>query len=180
MLTKQDEDLLLRIARKSVEAGFAGGEVPRFETGSKTLEKKMGAFVTLKKQGRLRGCIGFIEGRKSLYKTVEEMAQAAAFRDPRFHPVKEDEIEDLDIEISVLTPLRQVEDISEIEVGRHGIYIVKGFHSGLLLPQVATEYSWDRATFLRETCGKAGLSQDAWKDEDAKIFIFSASVFGED
>lgn len=180
MLTKQDKDMLLRIARKSIEAGFAGGELSRFETGSKTLEEKMGAFVTLKKQGRLRGCIGFIEGRKSLYETVEEMAQAAAFRDPRFRPVKEDELWDLDIEISVLTPLRQIEDISEIEVGRHGLYIVKGPHSGLLLPQVATEYSWDRATFLRETCVKAGLSQEAWKNPNAKIFIFSASIFGED
>ena len=146
MLTKQDKDLLLRIARKSIEAGFAGGEVPRFETGSEALEERMGAFVTLKKRGRLRGCIGFVEGKKSLYETVEEMAQAAAFRDPRFRPVKEDELGDLDIEISVLTPLRQIQDISEIEVGRHGIYIVKGFHSGLLLPQVAMEYSWDRAT----------------------------------
>ena len=82
--------------------------------------------------------------------------------------------------ISALTPLRQIEDVSEIEVGRHGIYIVKGYHSGLLLPQVATEYNWDRDTFLRETCAKAGLPQDAWKDKDTKIFIFSASVFGED
>jgi len=179
MLTKQDKDLLLRIARRSIAVGFAGGEMPRFETGSKALEEKMGAFVTLKKRGRLRGCIGFIEGKKSLHETVKEMAQAAAFGDPRFCPVKADELEGLDIEISALTPLRQIEDISEIEVGRHGLYIVKGFHSGLLLPQVAMEYGWDRATFLRETCGKAGLPQDAWKDGDAKIFIFSASVFGE-
>ena len=140
----------------------------------------MGAFVTLKKQGRLRGCIGLIEGKKPLYETVEEMAQTAAFKDPRFRPVKEDEFKELDIEISALTPLRQIEDVNEIEVGRHGIYIVKGFHSGLLLPQVATEYNWDRNTFLRETCVKAGLPLNAWKDKGTKIFIFSASVFGED
>lgn len=179
-LTEQDKELLLRIARKSIESGFSGGERPRFKVESTTLEKKMGAFVTLKKQGRLRGCIGFIEGKKPLYETVEEMAQAAAFKDPRFRPVKKDELEDLDIEISALTPLRQIEDVSEIEVGRHGIYIVKGFHSGLLLPQVATEYNWDRDTFLRETCAKADLPLDAWKDKDTKIYIFSASVFGED
>ena len=179
-LTKQEKELLLRIARKSIESGFAGGETPHFNIESSTLEKKMGAFVTLRKQGRLRGCIGLIEGKKPLYETVEEMAQAAAFKDPRFRPVKEDEFDGLDIEISALTPLRQIEDVSEIEVGRHGIYIVKGFHSGLLLPQVASEYNWDRDTFLRETCAKAGLQQDAWKDKDTKIFIFSASVFSED
>ena len=179
-LTKQEKELLLRIARESIESGFAGGEIPRFKIESSTLEKKMGAFVTLKKQGRLRGCIGLIEGRKPLYETVEEMAQAAAFRDPRFSPVKDDELEGLDIEISALTPLRQIEDVREIEMGRHGLYIVKDFHSGLLLPQVATEYDWDRATFLRETCAKACLPQDAWRDEDTKIFIFSASVFGEE
>ena len=179
-LTEQEKKLLLRIARKSIESGFAGGEMPRFKIESSTLEKKMGAFVTLKKQGRLRGCIGFIEGKKPLYEAVEEMAQAAAFKDPRFRPIKKDELEALDIEISALTPLRQIDDVSEIEVGRHGIYIVKGFHSGLLLPQVATEYNWDRDTFLRETCAKAGLPQDAWKDKDAKAFIFSANVFGED
>ena len=179
-LTKQEKELLLKMARKSIESGFTGGEIPRFKIESSTLKKKMGAFVTLKKQGRLRGCIGLIEGRKPLYETVEEMAQAAAFKDPRFRSVKKDELEGLDIEISALTPLRQIENVGEIETGRHGIYIVKGFHSGLLLPQVATEYSWDRDTFLRETCAKADLPQDAWKDKDTKIFIFSASVFGED
>ena len=179
-LTKQEKELLLSIARKSIESGLAGGAPPRFTVESDTLRKKMGAFVTLKKQGRLRGCIGLIEGTKPLYETVEKMAQAAAFDDPRFRPVKKDELGGLDIEISALTPLRQIENVGEIETGRHGIYIVKGFHSGLLLPQVATEYNWDRDTFLRETCAKADLPQDAWKDKDTKIFIFSASVFGED
>jgi len=154
--------------------------MPHINIESGALEKKMGAFVTLKKQGRLRGCIGLIEGTKPLYETVEKMAQAAAFEDPRFRPVQKDELGGVDIEISALTPLRQIENVREIEVGRHGIYIVKGFHSGLLLPQVATEYNWDRDTFLREICAKANLPQDAWKDKDTKIFIFSASVFGED
>ncbi|MCK4535151.1 MAG: AmmeMemoRadiSam system protein B, partial [Syntrophobacterales bacterium] len=113
-LTKQERELLLRIARKSIQSGFAGGKMPHFKIESSTLEKKMGAFVTLKKRGRLRGCIGIIEGKKPLYETVEEIAQAAAFKDPRFRPVKEDEFEGLDIEISALTPLRQIEDVSEI------------------------------------------------------------------
>ena len=178
-LTKQEKALLLKIARKSIEAGLAGGEMSPPEIESSTLKEKMGAFVTLKKRDRLRGCIGFIEGRKPLYETVEEMAQAAAFRDPRFRPVREDELRDLDIEISALTPLRQIHDVDEIEVGRHGLYLVKGNHSGLLLPQVATEYNWDRMTFLKETCMKAGLPEDAWKDTDAQIFIFSATVFSE-
>jgi len=178
-LTKQEKDLLLTIARKSIEAGLAGGKLPPPEIESDTLKEKMGAFVTLKKQDRLRGCIGFIDGRKPLYETVEEMAQAAAFRDSRFSPVREDELKDLEIEISALTPLKQIHDVGEIEVGRHGIYIVKGFHSGLLLPQVATEYEWDRITFLKETCRKAGLPEDAWEDADTQIFIFSAHVFSE-
>ncbi len=178
-LTKQEKDLLLTIARKSIEAGLAGRGVSSPEIESGTLKEKMGAFVTLKKQDRLRGCIGFIDGRKPLYETVEEMAQAAAFRDSRFSPVREDELKDLEIEISALTPLKQIHDVGEIEVGRHGIYIVKGFHSGLLLPQVATEYEWDRITFLKETCRKAGLPEDAWEDADTQIFIFSAHVFSE-
>jgi len=179
MLTQQDKDLLLRVARKSIESGFAEETPSRLATESTIMDERVGAFVTLKKRGRLRGCIGFLEGKTPLYETIEKMAQAAAFEDPRFPPVKNDELADLDIEISVLTPLIQIRDVGEIEVGKHGIYIVKGFHSGVLLPQVATEYNWDRITFLRETCNKAGLPQDAWKDADTKIFIFSASVFGE-
>jgi AmmeMemoRadiSam system protein A len=178
-LTKQEKDLLLKIARNSIEAGLAGRKMPPPETESIALRERMGAFVTLKKQGRLRGCIGFVEGRRPLYETVEEMAQAAAFRDPRFRPVREDELKSLDIEISALTPLKRIHDADEIEVGRHGIYLVKGFHSGLLLPQVATEYNWDRTTFLEETCSKAGLPKDAWRDTDTQIFIFSATVFSE-
>jgi uncharacterized protein len=107
------------------------------------------------------------------------MSLAAAFHDPRFHPVNRDELKDLKLEISVLSPLREIVDVNEIEVGRHGLYIVKGVFSGLLLPQVATEYRWDRTTFLRETCRKAGLPPQAWKDEDVRIFVFSAEVFGE-
>jgi len=144
---------------------------------SKTLKEQRGAFVTLNKHGSLRGCIGYIEGYKPLYEAVAEMAEAAAFRDPRFMPLTQDEWKDIEIEISVLTPLERITDINQIKAGKHGIYIKKGFYSGLLLPQVATEYGWDRKTFLEQTCRKAGLPSDAWKEEDTVIYIFSADIF---
>ena len=178
-LSNKEKDTLLKIARTSIETGLAGEEAPDIKVDSETLKTKMGAFVTLKKQGQLRGCIGFIEGRKPLADTVGEMARAAAFNDPRFSPVTAPEMKDITIEISALTPLRQITDVNEIEVGKHGIYMVKGYRSGLLLPQVATEWNWDLTTFLEQTCHKAGLPTDAWKDKDTKIYIFSAHVFGE-
>jgi len=156
------------------------GKKPPAAKGQGALEEKRGAFVSLKKRGRLRGCIGFIEAKKPLAKTVEEMAIAAAFQDPRFEPLKKEELKDLRLEISVLTPLRRIADVGEIEVGVHGLYIRKGGCAGLLLPQVATEYGWDRDTFLRETCCKAGLAPDAWRDRDTEIYHFSADVFGEE
>jgi AmmeMemoRadiSam system protein A len=151
--------------------------VPDFTVESQALMEKKGAFVTLKKGGQLRGCIGHIKGVKPLYRIVREMAVAAAFHDPRFNPVTEAELPELEIEISVLTPLRQITDVEEIEVGKHGILIEKGVQSGLLLPQVATEYGWDRKTFLEHTCRKAGLSTDAWKDKETRICTFCAEVF---
>jgi AmmeMemoRadiSam system protein A len=105
------------------------------------------------------------------------MAQAAAFRDPRFRPVEEEELPLLDLEISVLTPFEEIDDPEQIQVGLHGILIRKGYISGLLLPQVATERNWDRMTFLEEACRKAGLPRNAWKDPDTKIYVFSADVF---
>jgi len=104
---------------------------------------------------------------------------SASLNDPRFPPLTEEELRDIDIEISVLSPLKEIQDVSEIEVGRHGIYITRGYQSGVLLPQVATEYGWDRETFLQHTCQKAGLPPDAWKQEGTKIEIFDAQVFGE-
>jgi AmmeMemoRadiSam system protein A len=108
------------------------------------------------------------------------MAVAAAFRDPRFPPVRKDQLKDLSLEISVLTPLRKTADVDDIEVGTHGLYIRRGGRAGLLLPQVATEYGWDRGTFLRETCRKAGLAPEAWRDPETEIFLFSADVFDDD
>ncbi len=178
-LTEAEKNKLLEIARNVIESRISGEENPGFQLESATLKEKRGAFVTLRKRGQLRGCIGFIDAKKPLHKTIEEMALAAAFNDPRFSPVSREELKDLSIEISVLTPLKEIKDINEIEVGNHGIYIVKGFYSGILLPQVATQYKWDRLTFLKETCHKAGLPSDAWSDKDTKIYIFSADIFGE-
>lgn len=179
MLTEAEKKTLVNIVKKSIECKLTGKNVPEFNIDSEVLKEKKGAFVTLRKNENLRGCIGYIEARKPLYKTVSEMAIAAAFNDPRFPPLKSNELKDVTLEISVLSPLKKVDDINEIEVGVHGLYITKGFHSGLLLPQVATEYRWDRLTFLEETCHKAGLHSDAWKDEGTNIYIFSADVFKE-
>ena len=142
-----------------------------------TLNEKRGAFVSLHKNGQLRGCIGYVHGVKPLAEAINDMAIAAAFQDPRFSTLQENELSDLDIEISVLTPMKQISNINEIEVGKHGLMMIKGPYSGLLLPQVATQYNWDRQTFLSETCHKSGLSADAWKNDDTEIYIFSAEIF---
>ena len=147
------------------------------QAATATLNEKRGAFVSLHKNGQLRGCIGYVHGVKPLAEAIKDMAIAAAFQDPRFPQLQENELENLDIEISVLTPMKQISNINEIEVGKHGLMMIKGPYSGLLLPQVATQYNWDRQTFLSETCHKAGLPIDAWKDDETEIYIFSAEIF---
>jgi len=176
-LNDQEKKTLHQIVKAVVESKAKGKPVPEINVETPTLKENRGAFVTITRKGQLRGCIGYIEGRGPLHRTVEEMAEAAAFKDPRFGPVTERELPDLEYEISVLTPLKKIIDVDEIEVGKHGIYIKKGWNSGLLLPQVATEYGWDRQTFLDHTCQKAGLSVNAWKEKNAEIYIFSADVF---
>lgn len=176
-LNEEEKKTLHQIAKTVIENKARGKTVPDFKIESPVLKENRGAFVTIHKRGQLRGCIGYIEGRGPLHKTIEEMAEAAAFRDPRFTPVKEKELPELELEISVLTPLKKIQDVNEIQVGKHGIYIKKGWYSGLLLPQVATEYGWDRQTFLEHTCQKAGLPPHAWKEKDTEIYIFSADIF---
>ena len=178
-LTAKEKDTLLDIAKKAIAAKINNQEMPELTVDSETLQEKRGAFVTLKKHGQLRGCIGYIKPVKPLGETVQEMAVAAAFHDPRFPSLKPDEVRDLTFEISVLSPLKRIKDINEIEVGKHGLYIVRGYKSGLLLPQVAVEYQWDRETFLKETCYKAGLPMEAWMDKETEIYIFSADYFGD-
>ncbi len=176
-LTPEEKKALLELARKTIEAKCCGDRAPEPAAQSPAFNELRGAFVTLHKQGNLRGCIGQIQARQPLVRTVAEMAVAAAFEDPRFPPLRREELRDIDIEISVLTPLRRITDVGEIQVGTHGIYLRRGAYSGLLLPQVATEWGWDRNTFLEHTCEKAHLPRDAWKDKKAEIYIFSADVF---
>jgi AmmeMemoRadiSam system protein A len=133
--------------------------------------------VTLNKHGQLRGCIGRLAPDRPIGEVVSEMALAAAFQDPRFRPLSAGELKDIEIEISVLTPFKRIAGIDEIQVGKHGIMMKNAGSSGLLLPQVATDHGWDRNTFLEQTCQKAGLPKDAWKDKKTEIYIFSADVF---
>lgn len=176
-LTAEEKKDLHRIARTTIEKLLQGESPSSFTPLTPKLNEKRGAFVTLKKGGQLRGCIGYIQAIKPLYLSIEEMAQAAAFKDPRFSPVTADEFAEIDIEISVLTPLHKIGKVENIEVGRHGIYLKQGLRSGLLLPQVATENNWDRLTFLQYTCRKAGLPSNAWQDKGTEIYTFSADIF---
>ncbi len=178
-LSTADKQLLLHVARDSIEAHLKGKSATPVKTESPVLCEARGAFVSLHRRGQLRGCIGYLEAVKPLLQTVREMAAAAAFHDPRFRPLQADELTDLEIEISVLSPMRLIASTDEIEVGKHGLYIVRGYNRGLLLPQVATQCHWDRLPFLEQTCCKAGLPPDAWKDPDTKIYVFSAEVFAE-
>jgi len=176
-LSLDEKALLHRIVKETIEARCRGAELPRFEAGAPHLREARGAFVTLQKKGELRGCIGHIIPNGPLADTVAEMSVAAAFQDPRFPPVQSSELKDIKIEISVLTPLEKIEKVEEIQVGVHGIYMRRGSHAGLLLPQVATEHGWDRTTFLEQTCVKANLPRSAWKDSRTEIYVFSADVF---
>jgi AmmeMemoRadiSam system protein A len=171
-----ERETLLRLARASIETGLQNEDPPTAPHDG-VLGEKRGAFVTLKIAGHLRGCIGHVRAFSALSDTVIRMARAAAFDDPRFTPLSADELDDLEIQISVLTPFIPVDDVSEIVVKRDGLVITKDGRSGLLLPQVAVEENWDAHTFLEHTCLKAGLPPNAWRDPDAAIERFSAQVF---
>ncbi len=178
-LNFNEQKELLTLARKTLQSYLKNGTVPEYKTGNPNLLRKAGAFVTLNKHEMLRGCIGNFFTKEPLYKNVQTMAVAAAVEDPRFRQVSLNELKDIEIEISVLSDLMIVGSIDGICVGEHGLYVTKGFYRGVLLPQVATEYGWDRETFLSETCVKAGLDRDEWRDGSVKIEKFSAQVFNE-
>jgi len=177
-LNDAEKEKLLTIARSTITAYLNGQDPPRLEVTEPRLLEARGVFVTLHKKGMLRGCIGFIKPVMPLHKATADCAISAAVKDYRFTTLRKEELKDIDIEISALTPLRKIKDINEILVGEHGLYISRPPYSGLLLPQVATEYGWDRETFLEQTCRKAGLPENAW-EKGAEIYIFSAQVFGE-
>ena len=180
VLTPKDKELLLGIARNTVASYVARHVIPEIETKSlpEILKVPCGAFVTLKKQGQLRGCIGQFDAVAPLYTVVQEMAIAAASRDNRFRPVEENEVKELLIEISVLTPMRKINSINEFELGRHGIYIRKDLRSGTFLPQVAHDTGWSTEEFLGHCSrDKAGIGWEGWKD--AELYVYEALVFGE-
>jgi hypothetical protein len=179
MLDETDRSELLRLARTTLEAYLSENRVPDHHTTRPELLVRRGAFVSLHRGEELRGCIGQIFADRELYRIVQHCTLSAALEDNRFYPVTTAELSELRIEISALTPLAPVHKAAEIEVGKHGIYIVRGVHRGLLLPQVATHYGWDRETFLAQTCRKAGLPESAWRDVQTSIQIFSAEVFSE-
>ncbi|MBN2356770.1 AmmeMemoRadiSam system protein A [candidate division KSB1 bacterium] len=179
MLSAEEKEELLKIARTTIANVVIGRKLQPPEAKFPVFLVNRGVFVTLHKKGELRGCIGLVEPEKPLLEAVVEMAEAAALHDPRFKPVRIDDVPDLDIEISVLSPLQQVTELEEIEVGTHGLMVERGYFSGLLLPQVAVENEWNRTAFLQHACLKAGLPMDAWHDTELEIYIFTTEVFGE-
>ena len=177
-LTDYEKRLLLQTARETLNAVLEKRE-PLYSEPTELLTENCGAFVTLHKHGALRGCIGYLTGIKPLFDTIKDMAVSSAFNDPRFRPVELEEIEDITIEISVLSPMKKISSIDELEPGKHGLYLKKGHSSGTLLPQVAVEQGWDRETFVRYTCTKAGLPTTAYLDKSAELYIYTAEVFSE-
>ncbi len=175
-MSAKEKQLLLDIAREAIVSYVQTGAILEREVSNGNLLVKQGCFVCIKINGMLRGCLGNFLSDKPLYRLVQEMAVSAATRDPRFYPMKKDDLKDFDVEISVLSPLHKISSIEEIEVGVHGLYLEKNFSRGVLLPQVAVEYGWDRDTFLSQTSIKAGLGKDDWQ-EDTDIYTFSAMVF---
>ncbi len=179
-LSTDQQKRLLHIARETLTNFIQNGKVTEYNESGPRLLVNEGAFVTLRKNGQLRGCIGNIIGKKPLYETVRDMAIAAATQDPRFKPVDKGELQDLEIEISVLSVPHKINNVSEIVLGRHGVIVSQGSHTGVFLPQVATETHWDKNKFLSVLCAeKAGLPPDAWKDPRTTIEIFTAQVFEE-
>jgi AmmeMemoRadiSam system protein A len=177
MFAPDDQRRLLAIARRALAARVRRERDPALECGG-TLDARCGAFVSIHRHDELRGCLGRLEADWAVSRVVAHLGRAVADSDPRFVPVTPDELAALAIEISALTPERDVASVGDIEVGRHGLIVERGHHRGLLLPQVATEHGWDVKTFLDHTCLKAGLPVGAWK-RDVRMLIFEAEIFGE-
>jgi len=183
MTSEADRALLLRIAREAIAKHINPRSESAIESAirnpqSEILARPAGAFVTLHKRGDLRGCIGHIVASEPLSQVIPRIAVAASSSDPRFPPVTPDELEEIDLEISLLGPLVPIAGPHDIVVGRDGLVVERGWSRGLLLPQVATEWGWDAETFLAHTCQKAGLPKDAWRN-GAKLWRFEAEVFSE-
>jgi len=180
MVLEDDEKReLLRIARTSIESALNIRSADNPPASSGHLLELHGVFVTLRIKGELRGCIGYVEPRLPLYRSVGEIARKAAFEDPRFPPLRSDETSEVEIEISVLSPLEKVRDFGTIVVGKHGVVIEAGMLRGLLLPHVAREYDWGREELLNHAALKAGLPPEGWKRRDAQVYTFTANTFSE-
>ncbi|MFA6636847.1 MAG: AmmeMemoRadiSam system protein B [Candidatus Omnitrophota bacterium] len=180
MFNLDQKRTLLEIARNAINYYLKTGRKPEVVVDDDNLNLELGGFVTLHKSGSLRGCIGRMQGEGPFYRTVTDMSVAAAVEDPRFPKVRQEEMEDIDIEISALSPMQKIDDPSLIEMGKHGVMVRMGRRSGVYLPQVADETGWSRDEFMDSLCEqKAGIPKDAWKTGDADIYIYTAEVFGE-
>jgi AmmeMemoRadiSam system protein A len=179
-LSGEDKERLLRVAREAIETYLIEGKLGRFAADSDALLEPRPVFVTLRrrKDGKLRGCRGECHARSSIFEAVARMAVASATDDTRFPPVTLEELPEIHIEISALTPMSPIRP-EDVVVGRHGLWIVRGFYSGLLLPQVAVRFGWDREQFLENTCVKAGLPEDAWESEDVQLLGFETDTWEE-
>jgi AmmeMemoRadiSam system protein A len=176
-LTQAQKQILLNVARTSIQSAVEGKPFPPSTSQDEALIRRSGVFVTLRIADELRGCIGYVEPLFPLLRAVQEVAVKAAMEDPRFMPLTRKEFGKITIEISVLSPISELNNTEDIEIGKHGLVIDAGYRRGLLLPQVATEYNWDRNEFLKHTSLKAGLSPDAWKRKDVKLFTFTVDKF---
>ena len=179
MLSESERTCLLQVARHSIESVVSGRPGSEVSIDASILGKTSGAFVTLRIDHELRGCIGYVDPKKPLVDTVHDAAEKAAMEDLRFPAVTADELAIIAIEISVLSPMKSISSIVEIEVGSHGLVVELGTHRGLLLPQVAVEYGWDAAELLKQTIRKAGLEPGIIKHRDLRLFIFTAEIFSE-
>lgn len=175
-LSEADRRVLLELARESVTAAVSHRELPGFVPQDGIFGVSRGVFVTIHIRGRLRGCIGVIEAEETLGEAVVRCAASAALHDPRFPPVRQEELPGLEIEVSLLSPPAPIRP-EDVEIGIHGLLITRGAHRGLLLPQVAEEHHLSRERFLEETCHKAGLPRTAWRESDTKLFAFTCEVF---
>jgi hypothetical protein len=176
-LSAAEREVLRTTARRSLDRAIKHAPLTCPEPATSRLREKRGVFVTLKSYGNLRGCVGYVRPFKSLISAVWEMAESAALRDHRFMPVEPKEVDTLDIEITVLSPLLKVDNPNDVLVGRHGLMVSRGHRSGVLLPQVPIEQGWDRETFLQQTCLKAGIDPDSWREPDTVLEIFTAEIF---
>jgi AmmeMemoRadiSam system protein A len=178
LLGRSEKKILLEEARRALLQAVEGRDLAEDFPGSEVLQRPGGAFVTLRHRGRLRGCIGQFASQDPLIEVVRYCAKAAALEDPRFEPVRAEGLAELELEISVLSAAQEIL-IEEIEIGRHGLIVARGWQRGVLLPQVAAEFHWTAERFVEETCAKAGLERGAWRDPATQVYAFTAEVFRE-